>query len=72
MAVYWQFGRGGTILKVTWRGGPILLGKYVRRLVELIYLCPKLCWRLAGVSFHDPCSTWRAGHQDPGLPKSIW
>ena len=51
---YWQL----------WRGGAILLGKLGRRLVEFFYLCPKLCWRLAGVSFYGPRSTWRAGHLD--------
>ena len=50
----WQFGRGGTIL----------LGKFGRRLMEFFYLCPKLCWRLAWVSFYGPCSIWRAGHLD--------
>ena len=28
------------------------------------YLYPKLGWRLAGVSFFGPYSTWRAGHLD--------
>ena len=32
--------------------------------MELFYLCPKLCWRLAGVSFYGPCSAWRAGRRD--------
>ena len=45
-------------------GGTILLGKFGRRMVEFFYLCPKLCWRLAGVSFYVTCSTWRAGHLD--------
>ena len=50
---YWLFQGGGTIL----------LGKFWRRLVEVfIYLCPKLCWRLSGVSFYGPCSMWRSGH----------
>ena len=49
---YWLFERGA-----------ILLGKFGRRLMEF-YLCPKLCWRLAGVSFYGPCSTWRDGHLD--------
>ena len=40
------------------------MGKFGRRLLEFIYLCPKLCWRLAGVSFYGPCSTWRAGYLD--------
>ena len=44
-----------------WRGGPILLAKFGRRLVEVFYLYPKLSWRLAGFSFYGPCSTWRAG-----------
>ena len=43
------------------------------RLVEFFfYLCLKLCWLLAGVSFYEPCSTrytasprsWRAGRLD--------
>ena len=46
------------------RGGSILLAKFGRRLVEFFYLCPKLCWRLTGVSFYGPCSTWRASHLD--------
>ena len=46
------------------RGGAILLGKFGRRLVDFFYLCSKLCWMLAGVSFYGPCSTWRAGHLD--------
>ena len=29
-----------------------------------IFLCPKLCWRLAGASFYGPSSTWRAGRLD--------
>ena len=33
----------------------------------VFYSCPKLCWRLAWVSFYGRCSTWRAGHLDqPG------
>ena len=44
--------------------GTILLGKFGWRLVEFFYLCPKLCWRLAGVSYYGTCSTWRAGCQD--------
>ena len=32
--------------------------------MEFFYLCPKLCWRLAGVSFYGPYSSWRAGHLD--------
>ena len=28
---------------------PILLGNFWRTFEEFIYLCPKLCWRLAGV-----------------------
>ena len=51
---YKQFGRGGTIL----------LGKFGRRSVEFFYLCPKLCWRLAGVSFYGLYFSWRAGHLD--------
>ena len=39
---YWLFERGGTIL----------LSKFGRRLVDFFYLCPKPCWRLAGVSFY--------------------
>ena len=30
---------------------------------SFFYLCPKLSWRLAGVSFYGPSSAWRAGHQ---------
>ena len=42
------------------------MGKFRRRLLKVFfYLCPKLCWRLVGVSFYGPCSTWRAGHLDP-------
>ena len=55
--------------------------------MEFFYLCQKLCWRLAGVSFYGPCSTWRAGRLDqvillvwpkeqnfkfPKLVKSVW
>ena len=43
------------------RGGSILLAKFGRRLVEFFYLCPKLCWRLTGVSFYGP---YRAGHHN--------
>ena len=32
-------------------GGTILLSQFERRMVDLFYSCPKLCWRLAGVSF---------------------
>ena len=31
---------------------------------SFLYLCPKLCWRLAGVPFYGPCTNWRAGDQD--------
>ena len=31
---------------------------------SFFYLCPKLRWRLAAVSFYGSCSTWRAGHLD--------
>ena len=62
---YWLFERGGTIL----------LSKSGRRLVDFFYLCPKLCWRLAGVSFYVPSSTWRAGRLDQVIllvwPKQI-
>ena len=51
---YWPFEIGDTIL----------LRKHGRRLVEFFYICPKLCWMLAGVSFYGPCSTWRACHLD--------
>ena len=40
------------------------MGKIGRRLVEFFDLCPKLCCRLAGVSFYGPCSTWRVDHLD--------
>ena len=33
-------------------------------LVEFFYLCSKLCWRVAGVSFYDQYFSWRAGHLD--------
>ena len=39
------------------RGGTILLGKFGKRLVECFYLCPQLCWRLAGVPSNGPWST---------------
>ena len=32
--------------------------------MEFFDLCPKLCCRLAGVSFYGPCSTWRVDHLD--------
>ena len=32
--------------------------------MEFFYLCPKLWWRLAGVSFYGPSTTRRAGRQD--------
>ena len=51
---YWLFERGGTIL----------LGKFVNRLVGYFYFFPKPCRRLAGVLFYGPSSTWRAGHCD--------
>ena len=38
---------------------------------SFFYLCPKLCWRLAGVSFYGTCSTWRAGHLDQVI-LSVW
>ena len=44
--------------------GPLLLSSSGRRLVDFFYLCPKLCWGLAGVSFYVPTSTWRAGRLD--------
>ena len=43
---YWLFERGGTIL----------LGKFVNRLVGYFYFCPKPCRKLAGVLFY--------GHRD--------
>ena len=42
----------------------MLLGKFGRRLSEFFYLCPKLCWRLAEVSFYGLFFSWRAGHLD--------
>ena len=51
---YWLFEGGGTIL----------LSSSGRRLVDFFYSCPKLCWRLAGVSFYVPSSTWRANRLD--------
>ena len=59
---YWLFERGGTIL----------LGKLGRRLMKFCYLCPKRCWRLSGVSFYGPCSTWRAGHPDDQVILLVW
>ena len=51
---YWRFERGGTVL----------LSRFGWRLVNFFYLCPKLCWRLAGVLFYGPSSTCRAGRLD--------
>ena len=59
-----HFGEEAPLYSLFERGEVILLGKFGRRLVDFFYLCPKLCWRLAGVSFYGPCSTWRAGHLD--------
>ena len=46
-----NFGEEAPFYWLFQRGGAILLGKFGRRLVEFFDLCPKLCWRLAGVSF---------------------
>ena len=43
------------------------MGKFRRRVVEFIYLHPKIRWRLAGVSFYSPFSTWRAGYLDQDI-----
>ena len=59
-----NFGEEAPFYWLFERGGAILLGKFGRRLVEFFYLCPKLCWRLAGVSFYGPSTTWRAGRLD--------
>ena len=34
--------------------------------MEVFGLCPKLCWRVAGVSFYGTYSTWpwKVGHLD--------
>ena len=32
--------------------------------MDFFYLCPKLYWRLAEISFYGPNSTWRAGRLD--------
>ena len=60
-------GSGGTILSVILGRRPILLAIWVRRhhfighiweeVGRVFYLCPKLCWRLAGVYIYGPCST---------------
>ena len=53
--------KGGTILLTTVfeKIGAILLGKFGMRLVEFVWLCPRLAW----VSFYGPCYTWTAGQQ---------
>ena len=83
---YWQFWRGGPILLAFRERRPHFIG-YLREegpfyWVNLgggwwifFYLCQKLCWRLAGVSFYVPSSTWRAGRLDQVIllvwPKQI-
>ena len=52
--IYWLFERGAPSYWVNWEDD----GE------GFFYLCPKLCWRLAGVSFYGPCATQRAGHLD--------
>ena len=44
---YWLFQRGGASFWVNFGGG----------WWSYFYLCPKLCWRLAIVSFYGLCST---------------
>ena len=59
-----NFGQEAPFYWLFERGGAILLNKSKRKLVDFFYLRPKPSWRLAGVSFYVPSSTWRAGRLD--------
>ena len=72
---YKQFGRGGIILLVILERRPHFIGYFREEapfywvnlgggFLNFFCLCQKPSWRLAGVSFYGPFSTWRAGHLD--------
>ena len=62
--IFMTIYRGGTILLAISGRRHHFIGSFSRRLVEFFYLCPRLCWRLAGICFYGQCFTWRAGHPD--------